>query len=100
MDLCFVVDDDYREFLSEFAPEKIQNVSNGNIINEEGETIGEHNGYINYTIGQRKRLGLSFPEPRYVKKIIPNENKIIVSKKNKLLSTSCKISKLNWMDKY
>tara|TARA_B100000941_G_scaffold287850_2_gene263731 strand:- start:289 stop:1374 length:1086 start_codon:yes stop_codon:yes gene_type:complete len=97
MDLCFVVDDDYREFLSEFAPEKIQNVSNGNIINEEGETIGEHNGYINYTIGQRKGLGLSFPEPRYVKKIIPNENKIIVSKKNKLLSTSCKISKINWM---
>ena len=50
-----------------------------------------------YTIGQRKGLGLSFPEPRYVKKIIPNENKIIVSKKNKLLSTSCKISKINWM---
>ena len=99
MDLCFVVDDDYREFLSEFAPEKIQNVSNGNILNEEGETIGEHNGYINYTIGQRRGLGLSLPEPRYVKKIIPNENKIIVSKKDKLLSTSCKISKINWMSK-
>ena len=61
MDLCFVVDDDYREFLSEFAPEKIKDVSDGNIENEKGETIGKHNGYINYTIGQRRGLGLSLP---------------------------------------
>jgi len=99
MDLCFVVDDDYREFLSEFAPEKIKNVSDGNIENEDGETIGKHSGYINYTIGQRRGLGLSMPEPRYVKKILPNENKIIVSKKDNLLSTSCKLSNLNWMHK-
>ena len=39
------------------------------------------------------------PEPRYVKKILPNENKIIVSKKDNLLSTSCKLSNLNWMHK-
>ena len=87
------------ENLSEFAPEKIKNVSNGNIENEDGETIGKHSGYINYTIGQRRGLGLSMPEPRYVKKILPNENKIIVSKKDNLLSTSCKLSNLNWMHK-
>ena len=98
MDLCFVVDDDYREFLSEFAPEKIKNMTDGEITNEEGETVGKHSGYMNYTIGQRRGLGLSFPEPRYVKKILPNENKIIVSKKDSLLSNGCYLSKLNWME--
>lgn len=98
MDLCFVVDDDYRDFLSEFAPEKIENMTDGEITNEDGETVGIHSGHINYTIGQRKGLGLSFPEPRYVKKILPNENKIIVSKKDKLLSNGCYISKINWME--
>ncbi len=97
MDLCFVVDDDYREFLTEFAPEKIKNMTDGKITNEEGEIVGQHSGYINYTIGQRRGLGLSFPEPRYVKKILPNENKIIVSKKNNLLSNKCNLSKINWM---
>ena len=98
MDLCFVVDDDYREFLNEFVPEKIKNMTDGEITNEAGETVGKHSGYINYTIGQRKGLGLSFPEPRYVKKILPNENKIIVSKKDRLLSNGCYLSKLNWME--
>ena len=99
MDLCFVVDNDYRQFLNEFVPEKVKNITDGEIINEEGEPIGSHAGYTNYTIGQRKGLGLSFPEPRYVKKILPNENKLIVSKKANLVSDSCHLSKLNWMRK-
>ena len=97
MDLCFVVDNDYREFLNEFVPEKVKNVTSGDIVDEEGTAIGSHSGYTNYTIGQRKGLGLSFPEPRYVKKIMPNENKILVSKKEGLLTTGCYISNINWM---
>ena len=99
MDLCFVVDNDYRQFLNEFVPEKVQNIKEGAIVDEDEEVIGNHTGYTNYTIGQRRGLGLSFPEPRYVKKILPNENKIIVSKKNGLLSNSCYLSQVNWMKK-
>ncbi len=98
MDLCFVVDNDYREFLNEFVPEKVKNVTSGEIIDEKGTAIGSHSGYTNYTIGQRKGLGLSFPEPRYVKKIMPNENKIVVSKKEGLLTTGCYVSNTNWME--
>jgi len=97
MDLCFVVDNDYRQFLNEFIPEKVKNIKQGEIINDDGDVIGAHTGYTNYTIGQRKGLGLSFPEPRYVKKILPNDNKIVVSKKAGLLSSGCYISNLNWM---
>ena len=99
MDLCFVVDNDYRQFLNEFVPEKVKNISNGKIINDKGQSIGSHTGYTNYTIGQRKGLGLSFPEPRYVKKILPSENKLIVSKKEDLISSSCHLSQLNWIQK-
>ncbi len=97
MDLCFVVDNDYKQFLHEFIPEKVKNIKDGDIINEEGEIVGTHSGYTNYTIGQRRGLGLSFPEPRYVKKILPSENKLIISKKTGLLSNKAYVKNLNWI---
>ncbi len=99
MDLCFVVDNDYKQFLHEFIPEKVKNIKDGEIINEEGEKVGIHTGYTNYTIGQRRGLGLSFPEPRYVKKILPLENKLIVSKKTGLFSNKAYVKNLNCMKK-
>ena len=97
MDLCFVVDDDYKQFLHEFMPEKVKNINNGEIIDEDGKKVGTHSGYPNYTIGQRRGLGLSFPEPRYVKKILPQENKLIISKKASLLSNKAQVKNLNWI---
>jgi len=99
MDLCFVVDNDYKQFLHEFMPEKVSNIKDGEIIDEDGDKVGTHSGYTNYTIGQRRGLGLSFPEPRYVKKILPSENKLIISKKNGLLSNKASIKNLNWIKK-
>ncbi len=97
MDLCFVVDNDYKQFLHEFMPEKVKDIKDGEIIDEEGEKVGTHSGYTNYTIGQRRGLGLSFPEPRYVKKILPSENKLIISKKTGLLSDKAHVKNLNWI---
>ena len=74
------------ENTKELPPEKIENIEAGEIVNEVGEAVGTHNGYTHYTIGQRKGLGLSFPEPRYVKKILPKENRIIVSQKENLFT--------------
>ncbi len=99
MDLCFVVDDDYKQFLHEFMPEKVKNINDGEIIDEDGKKVGTHSGYPNYTIGQRRGLRLSFPEPRYVKKILPKENKLIISKKANLLSNTAKVKNLNWIKK-
>ena len=97
MDLCFVVDNDYSQFLSDFMPDRIKNIKNGNIIDESGNTVGKHSGYTNYTIGQRRGLGLSYPEPRYVKKILPKENELIVTKKNGLFSNYAKVKDINWL---
>ena len=81
MEICFVADNNYKRFLIDYSPEKISKIGKGDILNETGEVVGEHSGYTNYTIGQRKGLGLSNPEPRYVSKIDPSSNQITIGKK-------------------
>ena len=94
-DLCFVLGDDYSQFLHEIIPEKMAKISDGPIIDEEAKQVGKHTGFTNYTIGQRRGLGLSFPEPRYVKKINPINNTIVVSKKEALYSNKCIANNIN-----
>ncbi len=97
MEICFVADNNYKRFLRDYNPDKVKNIPNGNIVNDDGKTIGKHPGYINYTIGQRKGIGLSNPEPRYVSKIDAIKNQITVTTKDKLNSNSCIISQTNWL---
>ena len=97
MEICFVADDNYKRFLAEYSPEEISNINEGEIVDESGKTLGKHSGFTDYTIGQRKGLGLSFPEPRYVKEIDSDNNKIVVGKKNSLFADSCIVSNTNWL---
>ena len=94
-DLCFVLGDDYNQFLYEIVPDKMENISDGPIIDEENNKVGIHKGFTNYTIGQRRGLGLSFPEPRYVKKINPINNTVVISKKDALYSRQCTAHSIN-----
>ena len=94
-DLCFVLGDDYNQFLHEIVPDKMANVSEGPIVDEKDKEVGTHKGFTNYTIGQRKGLGLSFSEPRYVKKINPINNTIVISKKDALYSNHCTAYNIN-----
>jgi tRNA-specific 2-thiouridylase len=97
MEICFVADNNYKRFLSEYSPNEIDKIGEGNIVNENGKTLGKHSGFTDYTVGQRKGLGLSFPEPRYVKEINPENNQIVVGEKNSLYSESCNVKHLNWL---
>ena len=97
MEICFVADNNYKRFLKDYSPEKISQIGRGKILNEIGEVVGEHSGYTDYTIGQRKGLGLSNSEPRYVSKIDPISNKITIGKKDSLLENSCYVSQVNWL---
>ena len=94
-DLCFVLGDDYNQFLYEIVPDKMKNIKKGNIKNENGEIVGTHDGFTKYTIGQRRGLGLSFPEPRYVKKINPINNTITIARKDSIYSKECKADEMN-----
>ena len=62
-DICFVQNGNYAEFMERYTQKKYPA---GNFIDREGHILGRHCGIIRYTIGQRKGLGLSFPEPMYV----------------------------------
>ena len=95
-DLCFVLGDDYNQFLYEIIPEKMNNIKDGPIIDDDDNVVGRHSGFTKYTIGQRKGIGLSFPEPRYVKKINPINNTITISKKESLYSNKCKAYNMNF----
>ena len=67
------------------------------IQDEDGKVVGSHTGFTDYTIGQRKGLKLSFPEPRYVKKINPITNTITIAKKRSMFSSKCMTNNINWM---
>lgn len=68
---------DYRTFLKAHAPEG--KIISGNFYDEQGQKIGKHEGYPFYTIGQRRRLGIHLNKALFVKEIIPQENKVIIS---------------------
>ena len=81
-DICFLPDRDYHSFLSE----RTDTVQRGPIITLEGECIGEHKGAAFYTIGQRGGLGVGYKHPLYVLSIDPRENRLVVGKREDLVS--------------
>ena len=95
MEICFVADNNYSRFIKEYTNRQDEN--EGTTLDESNNIVGKNPGYINYTIGQRKGIGVTNPDPLYVKKINAKENTITVSKKDGLLSDCCKISNINWL---
>ncbi len=86
-EICFIPDNDYNRFLKNNVDGLEERVDGGDIIMD-GEVIGRHKGFPFYTIGQRKGLGLSTPEPVYVTKIDYKNNTIEVGKNTQLMHTT------------
>lgn len=95
-EICFVTDNDYRRFLQEYAPDRMAPISGGEIVNTDGQVLGTHEGYPNYTIGQRHGLGVAVGEPVYVKAILPESNKIVVGRREEVQSSQCEVSGVHW----
>jgi len=84
-EICFVPDRNYPAFLRQVAPELVRP---GPIADPSGKVIGQHRGIAFYTVGQRKRLGISSGEPRYVLRLDPENNMIVVGDEKDLYSTT------------
>lgn len=69
----------------------------GDIVDSNGKVLGRHNGIWNYTIGQRKGLGISNPEPLYVIVIDAENNKIVVGREKETYSSSCSVAHCSWI---
>ncbi len=93
-DLCFLAGEDYRNFLQRNASEMLQP---GQILTRDGRAIGEHNGLANYTIGQRKGLGVASLVPLYVLGKNSTTNTLIVGTQEELGSRELTARDVNWM---
>ncbi len=83
-EICFVPDNDYRGFLKRRVEGLEEKVKDGDFVDVDGNVIGKHKGYPFYTIGQRKGLEVAFGDPRYVIKIDPKENRVVLGTKEDL----------------
>ena len=93
-DICFVPDGDYAKAIKahtgkEYLP--------GNYVSTSGEILGTHKGIINYTIGQRKGLGIALGEPRFVCKILPERNEVVLGTNDELMTNSIWVKDINWI---
>ena len=91
-DICFVPNGDYSSVIKKFRPESFKP---GKILDISGNQIGEHEGIINYTIGQRKGIKISNDKPLYVVNINADNNTIIVGAKELLEIKEIKLRNLN-----
>ncbi len=95
--ICFIPDDDYRSFLKERKPELAQNLENGNIVDENGNILGLHDGFPFYTIGQKKGLSISPEKKLYVKDINAEKNELRVAPKHELFVNDFILHNLNFV---
>lgn len=92
-DICFIPDGDTRGFLEK----NIGEMPHGSFVDAKGNTLGEHLGICNYTIGQRKGLGLSLPESLYVGKIDPQKNEVLLVRDEELFTKRITARQFNWI---
>ena len=97
-EICFVPNDDYKKFISERNP-AAQALQAGEIVDLSGKILGNHNGVANYTIGQRKGLGIAAPEPLYVTKLDVANKKVVVGSNDNLFSKFLTANDVHWIYK-
>ncbi len=94
-DICFVPNGDYASIVEKLRPGALDS---GDIVHiETGDVLGQHQGIINYTIGQRRGLGIGGGEPLYVIKIIPETKQVLVGNESHLDQTEFEVHDLNWL---
>ena len=91
-DICFVPNGNYASVIKKYRPESFQK---GDILDIEGKVVGKHEGIINFTIGQRKRIGIAYKEPLYVININAKTNEVIVGNREALAIKKIYLKHLN-----
>ena len=97
-EICFVPNDDYKNFIASREP-SAQALQSGEIVDASGKVLGNHSGVANYTIGQRKGLGIAAPQPLYVTRLDVANKKVVVDTNDKLFSKTLTASDVHWIYK-
>jgi len=99
-DICFVPNGNYADVVRKVRPEAQKQ---GDIVHVDGRIVGQHEGIVNYTIGQRRGIGIGGGvtdnnDPLYVVKLNPAENQVVVGPKSALARNRVFINDCNWLD--
>lgn len=98
-EICFVPSGNYVKFISAYLGERGQTLpeEEGELVTTSGEVIGRHRGVHNYTVGQRKGLGIAAGRPLYVIELDRAANRVIVGDDSELRTAVCEIRDVNWI---
>jgi len=98
-EICFIPGGDYKQFLTAYLEEQGEQMPDtaGELVAASGEALGRHDGISNFTVGQRKGLGVSSPSPLYVLAIDTASHRVTVGTDAELASTTLRAGKLNWI---
>jgi tRNA-specific 2-thiouridylase len=93
-DICFVPQGKYADVIRRLHPETF---ADGEIVHLDGRVLGRHNGIVNYTVGQRKGLGIASDAPLYVVKLDHKAGRVIVGPREALLTRTVRLRDVNWL---
>ncbi len=98
-ELCFVPSGNYVRFIGAYFAERgeAQPSSDGEIVTTEGEVVGRHSGLHQFTVGQRRGLGLAAGRPFYVVALDAQRNRVIVGEEGEQYRDACELRNVNWI---
>jgi tRNA-specific 2-thiouridylase len=98
-EICFIPGGDYKQFLTAYLEEQGRQlpVTAGELVASTGEVLAHHDGIFNFTVGQRKGLGVSSPSPLYVINIDPASHRVTVGADEELATSTLRARDLNWI---
>jgi tRNA-specific 2-thiouridylase len=89
-DICFIPDGDYRRFVR-----KTVSAEPGDVVDREGAVLGRHAGVVDFTVGQRRGIGISAPTPLYVTEVRPKSKQVVVGRRKDLKVKTVRVGDLN-----
>ncbi len=92
-ELCFLNGEKYQEFMQSRGDVGAP----GEIVDNDGKVLGEHTGLQNYTVGQRKGMGIAYPVPLYVVRLDYENNCLLVGERDKVYRSKFMVSEINWL---
>jgi tRNA-specific 2-thiouridylase len=98
-EICFIPGGDYKQFLTAYLEEQGRELPEtaGELVAPNGEVLGRHEGIFNFTVGQRKGLGISSPTPLYVLNIDPATHRVTLGADEELATKTLRARGLNWI---
>jgi len=93
-DICFVPNGDYAEVIRKLRPNAAEP---GDIVHMDGRVLGQHEGIIHYTVGQRRGLGVATGEPLYVVRLDADEKRVVVGPREALTTNTIILREVNWL---